>query len=191
MTPPPTPGSDAAPEPAGAPRIVTAVTGDDSGMSALRWVLTWLDPVPGALRLLVVENSDVRRSQVQDAVGAAVEQLGEHAAARASPAVWWTAAAPARAHAIGRAIVERLGPADLLVLGSDRSTRMEGLTDSSLPLYVVAIASSPVVVVPRTWDPATRIVLLVGDNDDADADDLPLRFAAAHAHRLGSPLELA
>src|SRR3712207_5128165 len=84
-------------------------------------------------------------------------------------------------------MVEHLRPTDLLVLGSDRPTRLEGLVDTSLPLYVAAVTNAPLVIVPRAWEESDRVVLLVGENDDSDG---PLRLAAREARRRGSELRV-
>jgi nucleotide-binding universal stress UspA family protein len=159
-------------------RVVAALDGTATGFAALRWARAELDPHRDVLRLLVVETPEVTRAQVAGRLRDEPDPPGEEA-------VWWIRRAAPRSHAIGRAMVEHLRRTDLLVLGSDRPTRLEGFVDTSLPLYTAAVTRSPLVVVPREWHPAERVILLVGDNDETDE---PLHFAAHEALRRGSAL---
>lgn len=174
-------------EDCGSDRVIVALAGDDAGMNALRWALSWFEPPPGCLRILVVESSRVRRAQVEQRLREAVAGLAAAPARLVDEAIWWTRSAPVRIHPLGRSIVAWLRPSDVLVIGSDRPSRLEGLADTSLPLYVAAVARSPVVAVPRTWQRSDSVTLLVGDNEDGDA---ALRFASAQAQLRGAPLEL-
>ncbi|WP_210505846.1 universal stress protein [Naasia sp. SYSU D00057] len=159
-------------------RVVAALDGTDAGFSALRWASAALRPGRDVLRLLVVETAQVTRAQV-------AARLREEQDAPGPDAVWWVRYAAARSHSVGRAMVGHLRRTDLLVLGSDRPTRLGGLVDTSLPLYTAAVTRCPLVVVPREWHPSDRVVLLVGENDDTDE---PLHFAAQESLRRGTPL---
>ena len=163
-------------------RVVVALNGEDAGASALRWGLAALDPHHDVLRLLVVEGPRVTRARVE----ADLKRL-DLTSALPADVLWWSRSAPGRSHPIGRAMVEHLRPTDLLVLGSDRPTRLEGLVDTSLPLYVAAVTHAPVVIVPREFEDSDRVVLLVGENDDSDA---PLRLAIREARRRGGGLRV-
>ncbi|WP_210481213.1 universal stress protein [Naasia sp. SYSU D00948] len=161
-------------------RVVVALDGGDAGLAALRWALAALDAQRDVLRLLVVETPKVTRARV-------AAQLQETTAQLPEDVLWWTRSAPDRAHPIGRAMVEHLRPTDLLVLGSDRPDRLDGLVDTSLPFYVAAVTRSPVVIVPREWQESDRVVLLVGENEDSEA---PLQLAAREAKRRGGELRV-
>jgi nucleotide-binding universal stress UspA family protein len=86
-------------------------------------------------------------------------------------------------------LVQASQEATMLVIGTDKSSRMAGIVYGTLPMRVAARATCPVVVVPRTWEArqTAPVVLGVGDEPPTRATT---DFAAREALLRQRPLEL-
>ncbi len=77
---------------------------------------------------------------------------------------------------------------DLLVVGTDKSSRVRRLVYGTVPLRLAALVACPLVVVTRSWKPGRqRILLAVGDDEPAPA---AVEFATAEAEARGLPLDV-
>ena len=76
--------------------------------------------------------------------------------------------------------------ADLLVIGTNKTSPIVGILHGTLPLKLAGHVTCPVVVVSASWSRKSGPVV-VGWTDDATAD-MALNLAADEADRLSSPL---
>jgi nucleotide-binding universal stress UspA family protein len=84
-------------------------------------------------------------------------------------------------------LVDVAATAALLVVGSDKSSRLRGLVYGTLPLRLAALSRCPLVVVPRVWKQHPGPVMLaVGEEPATEAAD----FAVAEATSRGVVLDL-
>src|SRR3954447_2530212 len=77
---------------------------------------------------------------------------------------------------------------DLLVVGTDKSSKARRLVYGTVPLRLAARSACPLVVVPRSWRPGPEsVILAVGDEETHPAT---VEFATAEAESRGLPLDL-
>lgn len=171
-------------------KVVVAVDGGAASEAALEWVIARSADVDLKLEIITVDEFG--------SGGPADELSGERLAhdivlrgaqtrvAEAAPRVMTTTAV--RAGAPGLALIEASRHADLLVVGTNRTSTIAGVLHGTLPLKVAGRARCATVVVPYDWKPKNGPVV-VGWTDDPTADRA-LDLAAAEADRTGSVLKI-
>ncbi len=77
---------------------------------------------------------------------------------------------------------------DLLVVGTDKSSKARRLVYGTVPLRLAALSACPLVVVPRSWRPGREsVVLAVGDDE---THPITVAFATAEAEARGLALDV-
>src|SRR5829696_1377048 len=77
---------------------------------------------------------------------------------------------------------------DLLVVGTDKSSKARRMVYGTVPLRLAALSVCPLVVVPRSWRPGPEsVILAVGDEE---THPTTVEFATAEAESRGLPLDL-
>jgi nucleotide-binding universal stress UspA family protein len=93
-----------------------------------------------------------------------------------------------RSGSVAQELIRASEDTDLLVVGTDKSSRVRRLVYGTVPLRLAALSACPLVVVPRTWTAGGQPVLLtVGDDEPAPA---VVAFAPAEAEARGVPLHI-
>jgi nucleotide-binding universal stress UspA family protein len=169
--------------------VLVAVDGGPASRAALEWALERARHTPTRLRLVTVvwtgHASFTFDSDVEPLYKGVLLEAEEHARATV-PGIDVTTD---MLHGQPLAeLVQVSEDATMLVVGTDKSSRMAGLVYGTLPLRVAARSHCPVVVVPSTWRSEGGAVLLgVGDDEPSIA---PAHFAAREALVRERPLEL-
>ncbi|MDQ4138044.1 MAG: universal stress protein [Actinomycetota bacterium] len=170
--------------------VLVAVDGSPSSRAALDWALERAGRAPTSLRLVTVVWTGHASFTFDSEVEPLYERVlleAEDQARTTAPGVQVTTS---MLHGVPAAeLVQESEGASMLVVGTDKSTKMAGIVYGTLPLRVAAKAHCPVVVVPRTWQSRASgpVVLGVGDEDPSrEAAD----FAAREALVRQTPLEL-
>lgn len=144
--------------------VVVGLDGSEQALRALDWAADHADGHRWPLRLVHVQASGWRASDVDatSVFAAATARLATHAhgAMPVSTVV--------RAGRVTEALLEASADASMLVVGREGDARLAGLVFGSTSGACVARARVPVVVVPDTWRPdarTSRIVVGVGAED--------------------------
>jgi nucleotide-binding universal stress UspA family protein len=170
--------------------VLVAVDGSPSSGAALDWALERAARASARLRLVTVVWTGHASFTFDSEVEPLYEKVLADASERARSAVEAIDVSTTMMHGVPLSeLVHESQGASMLVLGTDKSSRMAGLVYGTLPLRVAARAHCPVVVVPRAWEPRTSapVVLGVGDEEPSpEAAD----FAAREALVRGTRLEL-
>jgi nucleotide-binding universal stress UspA family protein len=171
-------------------RITVAIDGGNASSAALAWVID-----RAAITDLAVEITTV--------VGIGTDLPGGSEVDYRTPSEQFLAQAVATLHSAapraGVTHVVRLGlpfdalvqashDADLLVIGTNKTSPVAGIVHGTLPLKVAGRAACTTVVVPANWAPVDGPVV-VGWIDEEDAERA-LDFAALEAKRLGVGLTI-
>jgi nucleotide-binding universal stress UspA family protein len=169
--------------------LVVAVDGSPASNTALQWAAQHAKTTGASLHLATVMWIPEGSFSTETELRPVYERVLEDAEA----VVRRTAPGAAVTSRIARGVpaatlVEASKTASLLIMGSDKSSRMEGLTYGTLPLRVAARSHCPLVVVPGSWTPLEGPVLLcVGENEQGHA---PEAFAIQQATVRKAPLDL-
>lgn len=170
--------------------VLVAVDGSPASRAALDWALDRAGRTPTRLRLATVvwtgHASFTFDSEVEPHYERVLADAQEHAAVGA-PGV---EVSTTLLHGVPAAeLVQESRDATMLVIGTDKSSRMAGIVYGTLPLRVAAQGHCPVVVVPRTWQPRHDAPVLLGVGDEAPSAEAA-DFAAREALLRQLPLEL-
>lgn len=163
-------------------RIIVGTDGEASSRTAVDWLLA--QPVAAGADVTLVTSFDLLVSDVVLDAARLAEEADRMRAARPDIRVD-TALADGSIPEVLRRSTEH---ADLLVIGSHRTSRRRPPITGSLAQRLAAMATVPTVVVPEDWYHRDGDVV-AGVADDASADDA-LEFAAAFAAAQARPLRL-
>lgn len=171
-------------------RVIVAVDGGPASDAALAWVLERAKTVPMRLEITTISGLDAELPE-----GA---ETGFHTAAEAALLTAQSTAKAAlpdlevtatmRAGIPQEELVRASHKADLLVVGTNKTSTVAGLTHGTLPLKVAGQAECTTVVVPVGWQ-AGHGDVVAGWSDDPTAE-AALDFAAAEAERTKKDLAI-
>ncbi|ASD22078.1 hypothetical protein B7495_08215 [Cryobacterium sp. LW097] len=171
-------------------RVIVAVDGGPASRAALDWALARAEDVPLSLELTtVVELGWSPVGGPEDDF----QPVYERALAEATRFVAQNVPAVKATGVVRRGVpvdelVRASSAADLLVIGTNKTSALAGAVHGTLPLRLAAHAHSAVVVVPAGWVAGgDRVVVGIEDDGTMDA---PLDVAAAEAARRAVPLVL-
>lgn len=167
--------------------ITVAVDGGPASDAALRWVIDRGRSVDIQLEITSVAELDAAIASPDGAVGGHTEQVLtsalESVEAELPGIVVTTRIRHGKAH---EELIHASRRADLLVIGTNKTSPIVGIMHGTLPLKVAGQSECTTVVVPFDWMPRGGAVV-VGWVDDATAESA-LEFAAAEASRRTVPL---
>ena len=171
-------------------RVIVAVDGGPASRAALNWALARAEHVPLHLELTTVVElgwSPVGgpEDDFQPVYERAVAEASRYVAQN-FPEV--KATSVVRRGAPVDELVRASADADLLVIGTNKTSALVGAVHGTLPLRLAAHATCAVAVIPAEWVQRGEKVV-VGIEDDGTMD-APLEFAVAEATRGDVPLEL-
>lgn len=171
-------------------RVIVAVDGGPASDAALAWTIERAKSVPLQLEITTLSGLDADLPQGAEA--------GFHTVAEAALiAAEKTAKAAMPAHEVTtrmrlgiphEELVRASQDADLVVIGTNKTSAVAGILHGTLPLKVAGQAACTTVVVPGGWEPR-RGQVVIGWSDDATAE-AALDFAAAEALRAGADLTI-
>jgi nucleotide-binding universal stress UspA family protein len=171
-------------------KVVIAVDGGAASEAALEWVIDRSAHVALEFEIITVDEwgDDLPSDEESDDRLAhdVVLRSARRRAAEAAPGVTVTTAV--RVGPPAQALIEASRHADLLVIGTNKTSTLAGMVHGTLPLKVAGRARCTTVVVPFSWKPRSGPVV-VGWVDDPTADRA-LDLAAAEADRSGSVLRV-
>lgn len=170
-------------------KVIVAVDGGEASDAALEWVIERSKRALLDLELTAVVDTERiptgsianYRSLYETILRKAASRVTE-ASSRVQPTQLVRQGTPAKA------LIAASANADLLVIGTNKTGRLAGITHGTLPLRVAGRSRCVTVVVPVGWHP--RGTGVVAGWDDNDTGDLALDFAAKEAQLLGSPLTI-
>jgi nucleotide-binding universal stress UspA family protein len=147
--------------------VVIAVDGSPASRAALDWALERATRVESTLVLTTVafqpHAAFTSLEEIQPLYERVLVEAEERARAVHGPAAVTTAL---RYGVPVAELVTASQRASMLVVGTDKSSKVAGMVYGTLPLRVAARAHCPVVVVPESWTPREAPVLLgVGDDE--------------------------
>ncbi|MGO4782229.1 universal stress protein [Cryobacterium sp. W22_MBD10_FK3] len=171
-------------------RVIVAVDGGPASRAALNWALVRAENVPLQLELTTVVELG------WSPVGGPEEDFQpvyERALAEASRFVSQNFPAVKTTSVVRRGVpvdelVRASADADLIVIGTNKTSALAGAVHGTLPLRLAAHARCAVAVIPSGWV-AGGDGVVVGIEDDGTMD-APLDLAMAEAVARGVPLEL-
>jgi nucleotide-binding universal stress UspA family protein len=170
-------------------RVTVGVDGSPGSRAALDWAVERSRHTGMTLELIAVVPDGRSDSEF-----AATERRYSEATLAE-----WTAAVKAAAPRLAVAPVLRTGSptaelvraseeTDLLVVGTDKSSKARRLVYGTVPLRLAALSACPLVVVPRSWRPGPEsVILAVGEEENHPST---VAFATAEAEARGLPLDL-
>src|SRR4051794_8497896 len=170
-------------------RVTVGVDGSPGSRAAVDWAVERSRHTGMTLELLAVVPDGRSDSEL-----AATER--RYAEATLAD---WTGAVKAAAPRLAVAPVLRTGSptaelvraseeTDLLVVGTDKSSKARRFVYGTVPLRLATLSACPLVVVPRSWRPGPEsIILAVGDDENHPST---VEFASAEAEQRGLPLAL-
>ena len=172
-----------------AEKVVLAVDGGSASDAGIAWVIERSKSVPLDVEVTGVLDSGVappgspleNRSPIHDAVDRAAARI-----TAGSPGTKVTEII--RRGVPAKSLIAASAHADLLVLGTNKTSRLARIIHGTLPLRVAGRARCVTVVVPMDWRPR-GFGVVVGWEDDGTAD-VALEFAAREAERLGMELTI-
>jgi nucleotide-binding universal stress UspA family protein len=162
--------------------VVVAVDGSPASQAALEWAIERTNLVESALALTTVAYIPHAAFTTRDEIQPLYERVLIDAAERAQAGSRSNDVTTALRHGVPAAeLVKDSERASLLVVGTDKSSKIAGMVYGTLPLRLAARAHCPVVVVPRTWTPREAPILLgIGDDEPSpEAADFAVREALA------------
>jgi nucleotide-binding universal stress UspA family protein len=170
--------------------VLVAVDGSPASRAALDWALDRAGRTPTRLRLVTVvwtgHASFTFDSEVEPLYDRVLAEAEEHARSVVSGIDVTTS----MLHGVPPAeLVQESQRATMLVIGTDKSSRMAGIVYGTLPMRVAAQGHCPVVVVPRAWQPRLAAPVLLGVGDEPPSPEAA-DFAAREALLRQRPLEL-
>jgi nucleotide-binding universal stress UspA family protein len=170
--------------------VLVAVDGSPASRAALDWALDRAGRTPTRLRLVTVvwtgHASFTFDSEVEPLYEGVLLEAQDHARSAVSGVEVTTSM---QRGVPQFELVQESQGATMLVLGTDKSSRMAGMVYGTLPLRVAARAHCPVVVVPRAWEPRQSASVLLGVGDEPPSPEAA-DFAAREALVRERPLEL-
>lgn len=169
--------------------IVVGIDDSATGETALAWAMARAESVKSPVTLMhtVYETWLADGYGYYDSILDAEKKLladaGARAAALAPTVVTHT---ELRTGSAPRVLSELSKDADLIVVGTERKSRVEGDLFGSVSLQIAALATSPVAVIPSLPE-TERSGVYVGVDGSADSV-AAVAFAAAEADRTGQEL---
>ncbi|MFC0678729.1 universal stress protein [Lysobacter korlensis] len=168
--------------------VLVAVDGGPASRAALDWALERAGRARSALRVATVVWTGHASFTFDSEVEPLYEQVLLDAEQHARSAVPGVEVTTSMLHGVPQAeLVQESEGASMLVIGTDKSSKMAGLVYGTLPMRVAARARCPVVVVPRTWQSreSSPVVLGVGDEEPSpQAAEFAAREAIVRETRL-------
>lgn len=167
-------------------RVVVAVDGGDASASALDWAIDRARSVGMQLEIITVVDVDWLPQTGADMVLAEHERTVQDARRRVEAsgvAVRLSTAVQQDRPLHG--LLDASRHADLLVIGSHKSSTAVGLIDGTLPLAIAARTHAPLVVVPAGWRPGPGPVVVGVDDETGPA---AMAFATVEADRIHATL---
>jgi nucleotide-binding universal stress UspA family protein len=163
--------------------VLVAVDGSPASRAALDWALERAARTPTRMRLVTVVWSGHASFTFDSEVEPLYERVLTEAEEHARSMVRDVDVTTTMLHGVPASeLVQDSEGASMLVIGTDKSSKMAGLVYGTLPMRVAARAHCPVVVVPRTWQSreSAPVVLGVGDEEPSpEAADFAAREALA------------
>lgn len=170
-------------------KVIVAVDGGEASDAALEWVIERSKRVLIDLEITAVVDTDRIPTGSIANYQSLYETILRKAASRVAEASSRVEATQVvRQGPPAKALIAASANADLLVVGTNKTGRLAGITHGTLPLRVAGRSRCVTVVVPVGWHPQGTGV--VAGWDDNDTGDLALDFAANEAQLLGSPLTI-
>lgn len=161
--------------------VVVAVDGGSASESALDWAIDRARTIDMRLEITSVVDIDWIPQFGPDPVIAEHERIVAEAGAKAeSSGVGVPVSTTVHHHRPIQGLLEASRRADLLVIGTHKSSRAVGLIHGTLPLAIAARTHSPLVVVPVGWEPRSGPVVVGVDDETGTA---AMAFSAAEALR--------
>lgn len=169
--------------------IVVGIDDSPAGETALEWAMARAEKVKSPVTLMhtVYETWLADGYGYYDSILDAEKMLLADAGARAAllaPTVQTNT--ELRTGSAPRVLSELSKNADLVVVGTDRKSRLEGELFGSVSLQIAALSTCPVAVIP-TLPESVRSGVYVGVDGSADSVTA-VAFAAAEADRTGQEL---
>ncbi|MES2170041.1 MAG: universal stress protein [Actinomycetota bacterium] len=167
--------------------IVVGVDGSSASDAAVDWAIDWAARTGAALRLTAVVDASwagLKSTGFSTAYTDILEVALTHAAERSSTAHPTTSLR--FGGVVEELIVESHG-ADLLVIGTNKTSRLAGVIHGTTPLKLADAIYRPMVVVPPWWSQNDGPVIV---GLDSATDHEALRFAAVAAEAFDVPLVL-
>ena len=170
--------------------VLVAVDGSPASTAALEWALDRAGRTPTRLRIVTVVWTGHASFTFDSEVEPLYERVLSEAEGRARAAVSGIEVTTSLLRGVPPVeLVQESEGATMLVIGTDKSSRMAGIVYGTLPMRVAARAHCPVVVVPRAWAPRQSAAVLLGIGDEAPSPEAA-DFAAREALIRDRPLEL-
>lgn len=170
-------------------KVIVAVDGGEASDAALEWVIERSKRMLLDLEITaVVDTGSIPTGSIAN-YRSMYETTLRKAASRVTEASSRVEATQVvRQGAPAKALIAASAKADLLVIGTNKTGRLAGITHGTLPLRIAGRSRCATVVVPVGWHPQGSGVVVGWD--DNDTGDLALDFAANEAQLRGSPLTI-
>ena len=170
--------------------VLVAVDGSPASRAALDWALERASRTPMRLRLVTVVWTGHASFTFDSEVEPLYERVLRDAEEHVRSTVPDVDVSTSMLHGVPQAeLVHESEGATMLVIGTDKSSKMAGVVYGTLPLRVAARAHCPVVVVPRTWQSRESAPVLLGVGDEEPSRST-VEFAASEALARDARLEL-
>lgn len=167
-------------------RVVVAVDGGDASASALDWAIDRARSVDMQLEIITVVDVDWLPQTGAEMVLAEHERTVQDAGRRVEASgVAVQLSTAVRQDRPLHGLLDASRRADLLVIGSHKSSTAVGLINGTLPLAIAARTHAPLVVVPAGWRPRPGPVVVGVDDETGPA---AMAFAAVEADRIHATL---
>ncbi|MDZ4044969.1 MAG: universal stress protein [Rhodoglobus sp.] len=165
--------------------VVLAFDGGPASEAALAWTINRTRTAECTLEITTVLEPDISAAFI-DYRSAAQKILDDAAAQFRSARPGTTVTTAIRTGNAAHALISASASADLVVIGTNRTSSLTGILHGTLPLRVAGRARCTTVVVPADWQNAGSGIV-VGWVDDGTADDA-VEFAAREAGRTDQEL---
>ena len=170
--------------------VLVAVDGSPASRAALDWALERAAQVASPLRIATVVWTGHASFTFDSEVEPLYERVLADAEEHARSMVRGIEVTSSLLHGVPQAeLVQESEGAAMLVIGTDKSSKMAGIVYGTLPLRVAARAHCPVVVVPRTWQSRESAPVVLGVGDEEPSKHVA-GFAAGEAIARKTRLEL-
>jgi len=169
-------------------KVTVGVDGSPTSLTVLDWVIDRAKTAPTRLQIVTVITA-IELEWDLGTVRTYYEQTLKEAEDRARSAAPFEAISTStRTGSVTHELLEASTDSDLLVVGTDKTSLVRHLVYGTVPLRLAALSATPLVVVPKTWQPNSGSVLLaVGDGKPSET---AMAFAEEEAVRADAPLEL-
>ncbi|WP_210505850.1 universal stress protein [Naasia sp. SYSU D00057] len=170
-------------------RVTVGVDGSPGSRAAIDWAVERSRHTGMTLELLSVIPDTRGDSEYEAAVRRYSEgNLADCISAVKAGAPGLAVTSAIRAGSPTAELVRASEETDLLVVGTDKSSKARRLVYGTVPLRLAALSACPLVVVPRSWRPGREsVVLAVGDEE---THPNTVAFAAAEAEARDLALDL-